>query len=90
MQLTAGKILSLVVAIGYAALTIHWGGAAYWRWSAGLLLPLAFIWFPEGIGNLTGYFESGYVNVRTPGIIVSFIGWFFLIGVPVLLYLLVK
>lgn len=90
MQVTPGKLLSLVVAMGYAAFAIHYGGIGYWKWSAGLVLPLTFIWFPDEIGNLTGYFESGYVNVRTPGIIVSFIGWSFLIGVPVLLYLLVK
>jgi hypothetical protein len=37
----------------------------------GLLFPLALIWFPEEIGNLTGYFQTGYVNVQTPGIIIS-------------------
>jgi hypothetical protein len=47
---------------------------------------LALIWFPEEIGSLTGYFRSGYVNVQTPAIIVSFGGWLFLVGLPVLLY----
>lgn len=90
MQITSGKILSLGIAICYAFLAIHWGGASYCKWSLGLLLPLALIWFPEEIGNLTGYYKSGYVNVQTPGVIVSFLGWFFLVGVPVLLWLLLK
>jgi hypothetical protein len=89
MQLTVGKILSLLIALAYATAAIHWGGAAYWKWSAGLLLPLSFIWFPEEIGNLTGFFDTGYVNVKTPGVFISLIGWFFLVGVPVLLYVLV-
>ena len=69
---------------------IHWGGAGYWKSSAGLLLPLSFIWFPEAIGNLTGYFDSGYVNVTTPGAVISFLGWLFLVGLPVLFYWLFK
>jgi len=89
MQITFGKILSLGIAIGYAVLAIHWGGVGYWKWSLGLLLPLVLIWFPAEIGSLTGYYRSGYVNVQTPEAIVSFLGWFGLVGVPVLLYLLI-
>ena len=55
------------------------------HWLA-LLLPLAMILFPEEIGNLTGYYKTGYVNVQTPGAMVSFLGWCFLVGLPVLLY----
>ena len=90
MKITLGKILSVGIAIGYSILAIHWGGPRYWKWSLGLLLPLALIWFADAIGNLTGYYKSGYVNVQTPAAIVSLIGWFFLVGVPILLYLLVK
>jgi hypothetical protein len=90
MQVTIGKTLSLVIAIAYAGVAIYWRGVDSLKWSAGLLLPLALIWFPEEIGNLTGYFQSGYVNVQTPGVIVSFIGWFFLVmpGVLVLYFML--
>jgi len=90
MHIAYGKILSIGIAISYALLAVHWGGAGYWKWSLGLLLPLAFIWFPEQIGNLTGYYKTGYVNVQTPGVIVSFLGWIMLLGVPVLFYLLRK
>ncbi len=86
MQISAGKILSLLIAIGYAVLAIAAGGIYGLGCSTVLLMPLAFIWFPDEIGNLTGYFRSGYVNVQTPAIIISVVGWFLLIGLPVLLY----
>lgn len=85
-QVTVGKILSLLIVLGYTALAVRAGGIHGLKCSAGLLFPLALIWFPEEIGSLTGYFRSGYVNVQTPAIIVSFGGWLFLVGLPVLLY----
>ena len=60
-------------------LKVQWCSWA-WKWVAGLLAPLALIWFPDEIGSLTGYFQSGYVNVQTPGPIISFIGWFLLVA----------
>jgi len=87
MQVTIGKILGLLIAIGYTVLAVRAGGMFGLKCSAALLLPLAFIWFPEEIGGLTGYFRSGYVNVQTPAIIISVMGWFFLVGLPVILYL---
>jgi len=83
-------MLSLVVAIGYAVVAIRQAGVTGLTWCAGLLPPLAFIWFPEAIGNLTGYFRTGYVNVQTPGVIISILGWFFLVGLPVILYLVFR
>jgi hypothetical protein len=88
MQITIGKVLSLLVAIGYTILAVIAGGMYGLRCSAVLVLPLGLIWFPEEIGSLTGYFKTGYVNVQTPAIIISFIGWFFLVGLPVILYVI--
>jgi hypothetical protein len=51
---------------------------------------LAFIWFPEEIGSVTGYFRSGYVKTQTPGIMITIKGWLFLVGLPVLLYFVLK
>lgn len=90
MQITLGKFLSVVVAIAYAVVAIKYHGVAGLKLCAGLLLPLAFIWFPEEIGSLTGYFRNGYINVQTPGIFISILGWFFLVGLPALLYLFLK
>lgn len=86
MQVTIGKVLSLLVAIGYTVLAVKAGGMYGLKCSASLLFPLALIWFPEEIGSLSGYFKTGYVNVQTPAIILSFIGWFFLVGLPIILY----
>jgi hypothetical protein len=86
MQVSIGKILSLLVAIGFAVLAFKAAGLYGVKCAAVLLFPLVMIWFPEEIGSLAGYFKSGYVNVQTPAVIVSFIGWFFLVGLPVILY----
>jgi hypothetical protein len=90
MQITIGKILGLLIVIGYVVLAIMANGFTgdVFKCCVALLLPLAFIWFPEEIGSLTGYFKTGYVNVETPAIMVSIMGWFFLIGLPVLIYFL--
>jgi hypothetical protein len=86
MQITIGKLLSLLIAIVYAVLAVKAGGWHGLKYSTSLLLPLALIWFPEEIGGLTGYYKSGYVNVETPGIIISVLGWFILVGLPVIIF----
>lgn len=88
MQITLSKVLSLLVAISYVVFAISFGGPTYWAPLVGLLVPLAFIWFPDEIGNITGYFDSGYVNTRTPGVMIALTGWFLLVGIPLILYLL--
>jgi len=79
-----------VVFIAYAIVLCRHEGVAGLKFCAALLVPLAFIWFPDEIGSVTGYFRSGYVNTQTPGIMITIIGWFFLLGLPVLLYFLLK
>lgn len=94
MKITAWKILSLVISAGYILASmffVHERAYVAIKLSLELLLPLAFIWFPEQFGNYVGYFGDGnYIDQRTPAIIVSAMGWFFLIGFPLLLYLLIK
>lgn len=56
--------------------------------------PLELIWFAEAVGRRTGYWMSGgfgsptYVDRPTPKAIVALAGWFFLIGLPLILYLI--
>ena len=90
MQITFGRILSIWIGCAYAYIVIKHAGVSGLKWCVGLLLPLACIWFPEQIGGLTGYFRTGYVNVQTPPAIISFLGWLFLVGLPVLLYFIVR
>lgn len=84
MHLPIGKLLSLLVALGYiiglffAADEINAGllcPCAY------LLFPLALIWFPEEAGSFTGYIgQGGNIDTETPPIVVSIFGWVFLLG----------
>ena len=90
MQITSGKIVGLVVALGsVVAMVVSAGGATadVVKGCAVLLLPLALIWFPEEIGGFTGYVgRGGDIDSETPPILILFIGWLFLIGLPVLFY----
>lgn len=88
MEVTRGKIVSLVIALGYAAFALWHSGIAGLKWSATLLLPLGLIWFSEEIGGLTGYYKTGYVNTQTPPVIISALGWLLLVGVPLLLLII--
>ena len=88
MQITIGKIASFVIAVGYAVLAITTGGVTGLKCCLALLFPLALIWFPDEIGSATGYFagHSLRVDVETPPLLISIMGWFFLVVLPVLLY----
>jgi len=92
MQITLGKTLGSLVALGYAVGMIVRSGGVTGHVVMGcgaLLLPLAFLWFPDEIGGITGYFGRGQkVDIETPPAVVSFMGWFFLVGFPVVFYLL--
>ena len=92
MQITIAKLLSFVIALVYAVLLIvNQGGITEraFKGCAVLLLPLALIWFPDELGSLTGYIgRGGNINTETPPILVSIMGWFFLVGLPVLMYFL--
>ena len=99
------KTLSLLVSIGYlVAMLVHAPGFALWHdpecgpgqmnlitLGVVLLLALPLIWFPDEIGDATGFWaQSGIsmtqVDTPSPGILISFFGWFFLMGPLVLWY----
>ncbi len=92
MQVTIGKILALLIALGYAiAIVVDAGGVTpdLLKGCAALLLPLALIWFPDELGSMTGYVgRGGNIDTETPPILVSIAGWFFLLGLPVVFYIL--
>jgi hypothetical protein len=48
------------------------------------LWPLSFIWFPEYWGSYTSFLRGQYIDQQTPPILVSFMGWFFLVGFPLM------
>ena len=91
MEVTISKILGLVIALGYAVCMIvaaHGFTVDVCKGCAALLLPLALIWFPDEIGDATGYLAGNFMRVDTPTppILISIMGWLFLVGLPVLLY----
>ena len=83
----AGKIVAVVIALGYAvAIVVICGGVTRDALSgcAFLLVPLGLIWFPEEIGGFTGYVSrGGHIDNETPPFFVSFMGWMLLVGLPV-------
>ena len=92
MQVTIAKLLSLVIALVYAVLLIvDQGGITEtaFKGCAVLLLPLALIWFPDELGSMTGYVgRGGNIDTETLPILVFIMGWFILVGLPVLFYFL--
>jgi len=92
MHITFGKLLSLVIALSLATMIfVAEGGLTEraFRNAATLLVPLALIWFPDELGSMTGYVgRGGHIGTETPPLLVYFMGWLILVGLPTLLYLL--
>jgi hypothetical protein len=92
MWTLAAKISAVLIAIAYVvAMIVHEHeinrGVVYMCLM--LSLPLALIWFPEDLGSFTGYVgRGGDIDTETPPAVVAFIGWFFLLGYPVIIYFL--
>jgi hypothetical protein len=92
MEITRGKILAALLALVYLATAIATAG-----WDAKgvaaicfcLALTLALIWFPEEIGEMLGH--GGTIYKPSPPILISFVGWLFLlVGWPLIAYLLTR
>jgi hypothetical protein len=90
MQITTAKLISLAIAVVYVvSLGVTRSLETTVQCSVFLLLPLALIWFPEQLGRATGFFVKGsYVDAESPPILLSILGWFFLLGLPALLVFL--
>ena len=86
MEITTGKIASLVVSAAYVvASLVAVGGTAAIACCVGLLLPLALIWFPDEIGSYTGGGGRGQsIDMESPDWAVAGLGWIFLIGGPII------
>jgi hypothetical protein len=83
------RVVSVLIYFTYViAAWIYSGGEATVK-AAVLLLPLACIWFPESLGNYTGPFDLQPNTSKTPAFFVSAAGWFLLIVVPLIVYVLI-
>ncbi len=88
MQVTSSKLAALVIAVvevitGFA-LEKSWAFAL--TVAAGTIVPLALIWCPEFLGNLTGWGTRAPVDQPSPPKLVAGMGWLFLLGLPVLVF----
>lgn len=92
MHFTAGRILSLVVAVAYALYFSLADGPAgdphvVGRFVTVVLIGLALIWFPEQLGSFTSYVgRGGKIDTETPPAVLSCLGWGFLLGLPLILF----
>ena len=79
------RISSLAVAVVYLLVAYYSGGSWLMLKILGLLIvALACIWFGDSLGSLTGFSVLRMIDIseKTPGSLVSFVGWLILIVVP--------
>ncbi len=89
MQSTTSKIVAVVISMTYIvlALIIEKDVPFALMVGAGSILPLVLIWFPDFFGGLTGWGTRAPIDRPSPPVFVSFMGWFFMVGLPFLMYL---
>ncbi len=85
------RSLSLIIGtihIGCAA-SQHGFNQGFLFYSIVIIALVCMIWFGDAIGEFSGYFIGhSVVNTQTPGWMVCFMGWLFLVGTPVVVYLI--
>jgi len=88
--MTISRAASLLVAVGYLiAAVVATEGRDGRAWLLGVIVlpPLALIWFPDTFGNYLGPVSRGRrVDRKTPPVLIAIAGWFFLVGIPAILY----
>jgi hypothetical protein len=89
--MNTSRLASVVVAVGYGITAFviagkGQGGPAVILTVVILLFPLALIWFPDVFGDYIGPVRRGYVDQTTPPVMIAIAGWFFLVGLPLVLY----
>ena len=79
LRVTPSKVVALAIAVG---ISIYNGTFVLLMV---LLWPLSFIWFPEYWGNFTGSIRGPIIDQKSPPVLVSLMGWFFLVVFPFIL-----
>ncbi|MES2997696.1 MAG: hypothetical protein V4733_12900 [Verrucomicrobiota bacterium] len=90
MPTIINRMLSLIVFAAYVIGCYHFTGSPErtFRFGIGLIFPLACIWFGQFLGQYTGSVRGHPITSRSPGWLVCFLGWFILVGLPVLMFFL--
>ena len=93
MQITISKLVSLVIAAIYLVVAVLADGITIDLLP--MLMVLAFvlaqIWFPEQLGSVTKSRRQRFgrhIDNESPAVMVAGFGWFFLVGMPLLILLL--
>lgn len=85
------RLGSVLVAVGYilaAFVGANKGQGGFVAILAGVLVfPLALIWFPDVFSNYLGPIRGRYVDREPPPVVIAIAGWFFLVGMPLIVYL---
>jgi hypothetical protein len=91
---------SLVVVLVYflmAVATFRHGFSWQLFFLVGAAWGLPLIWFPGHFGRQTGWIRqigvmrvSRYVDEESPPFLVAAMGWFFLVGLPLVLYYILR
>jgi hypothetical protein len=97
VRVTRSKIIALVIALCYLVPALVMVGCDF-RAAGGMcfmvLMPLAFIWFPERVEAHTRRLaERTYseIDTETPAFVATLVGWVWLVGyLPLLAYLLAR
>ena len=93
MTVLVNRGLSAVIAIVYLTLSYLYGSGRHAAIVAiALLFPLMCIWFAEAVGEYTGLMGGGLLpaSSSTPAVFVRAGGWFLLVGLPLILYFVMR
>jgi len=83
------RSLSFLICFTYVvAAYSHGGGASALKVGAGLVLPMACIWFPDPLGEYSGTIRGQSMTSSTPAFLVCAGGWLVLVGASVIGYFL--
>jgi hypothetical protein len=93
MPITRSKIIAVGVALAYLAVAAAMSGGGSQVLPVvcvSLVLPLALIWFPKQMGK-AGRFANQQIDTETPEVLVTIVGWLWLVGyLPLMAYLLTR
>ena len=78
LRVTPSKVVAVAIAVG---ISIYNGVVVLLMV---FLWPVSLIWFPEYWGNFTGSIRGPMIDQKSPPVLVSLMGWFFLVVFPII------
>jgi hypothetical protein len=78
------RAASVIVAIVLMTFALARAVSEGWQIGLGLMIALTLIWFPEWLGD--AIMRPG--GPETPPALISMMGWFLLVGIPLILWAL--